>query len=151
LFRRTTSELNVSYRGYRGGFEDNTRMTIALWCVLLAAVLPVATAGLAKSIGGFGDNRDPRGRATAYDGMAKRAYAAHFNGFEAFPLFAAAVLVAELKGGPRGMVDMLAVAFIGARIVYVALYVFDRPSLRSLAWAIGFFCAIGVFISPLWR
>jgi uncharacterized MAPEG superfamily protein len=126
-------------------------MTIALWCVLLAAVLPIATAGLAKAIGGFGDNRDPRGRASAYEGMAKRAYAAHHNGFEAFPFFAAAVLVAELKGGPRGMVDLLAAAFVAARVVYVGMYVFDRPSLRSLVWAIAFFSAIGIFLSPLWR
>ncbi|MGL4239576.1 MAG: MAPEG family protein [Beijerinckiaceae bacterium] len=126
-------------------------MTIALWCVLLAALLPVVSAGIAKSAGGAYDNADPRGRASSYEGLAKRAHAAHLNGFEAFPLFAAAVLVAELKGGPRGMVDALAVVYISARVGYVGLYLLDKPALRSLVWAIAFFCAIAIFVSPLWR
>jgi uncharacterized MAPEG superfamily protein len=126
-------------------------MTIAIWCLLAAALLPVVTAGIAKATGGAYDNSDPRGRAQSYQGMAKRAYAAHQNGFESFPLFAAAVLVAEMKGGPRGMVDMLALAHIGFRMAYVGAYVFDRPSLRSVVWFLALACTIGVFVSPLWR
>jgi uncharacterized MAPEG superfamily protein len=126
-------------------------MTLALWCMLLAGVMPYLTVGIAKAVGGSYDNSDPRGRAAAYEGLARRAHAAHSNGFEAFPLFAAAVLVAELKGGSRGMVDMLAVAFIAVRIGYVACYLLDKPSLRSLLWAIGFFVSVGIFVSPLWR
>jgi uncharacterized MAPEG superfamily protein len=126
-------------------------MSLALWCVLLAALLPIMTVGVAKSLGGRYDNRDPRGRAAAYEGLAKRAHAAHLNGFEAFPLFAVAVLVAEMKGAPQGLVNGLAVAFVTARIGYAGCYMLDKPTLRSLLWAIGFFCAIAIFISPLWR
>jgi uncharacterized MAPEG superfamily protein len=126
-------------------------MTLALWCVLFAGVLPYLTVGIAKSAGGSYDNSDPRGRAASYEGIARRAHAAHLNSFESFPLFAAAVLVAEMKGGPRGMVDVLAAAFVAARCGYIACYLLDKPSLRSLLWAAGFFCAIGIFISPLWR
>lgn len=126
-------------------------MSLALWCVLIAGLLPVFTVGIAKAWGGRYDNSDPRGRAASYEGLARRAHAAHLNGFEAFPLFAVAVLVAEMKGGPRGMVDMLAVMFVTARVGYVASYLMDKPSLRSLLWAVAFFCAIAVFISPLWR
>jgi uncharacterized MAPEG superfamily protein len=126
-------------------------MTIAIWCLLAAALLPVVTAGIAKATGGAYDNGDPRGRAQSYQGMAKRAHAAHLNGFESFPLFAAAVLIAEMKGGPRGMVDILALAHVGLRMGYVAAYVFDRPSLRSVLWFLALACTIGVFISPLWR
>jgi uncharacterized MAPEG superfamily protein len=126
-------------------------MTLALWCVLVAGVLPYLTVGIAKAMGGSYDNHDPRGSAASYEGLARRAHAAHLNGFESFPLFAAAVLVAELKGGPRGAVDMLAIVFIAARIGYIACYLTDRPSLRSLLWSAGALSAIGIFISPLWR
>jgi uncharacterized MAPEG superfamily protein len=126
-------------------------MTTALWCVLFAALLPILTTGIAKRIGGRYDNNDPRSVAQNYHGAARRAYAAHQNSFEAFPLFAAAVLVAELKGGPRGVVDMLAVGFIAARIAYTACYILDQATLRSLVWTVGIGCAIAIFISPLWR
>jgi uncharacterized MAPEG superfamily protein len=126
-------------------------MTLALWCVLLAGLLPVLTVGIAKVMGGRYNNHDPRSHAARYEGVAKRAHAAHLNGFEAFPLFAAAVLVAEMKGAPRGLVDMLAVIYVAARIGYVGCYMLDRPSLRSLLWAVAFFSAIAIFISPVWR
>lgn len=126
-------------------------MTLALWCVLVAAIMPIATAGFAKVVGGAYDNADPRGRALAYEGMSRRAYAAHLNGFETFPFFAAAVLVAELKGGPAGLVGSLAVIFVLARLAYVACYILDRSTLRSIVWAIALFATIGIFVSPLWR
>jgi uncharacterized MAPEG superfamily protein len=126
-------------------------MTLALWCVLAAGILPYLTVGIAKASGGSYNNHDPRSRASAYEGLARRAHAAHLNGFEAFPLFAAAVLVAELKGGPRGMVDGFAMAFVLARVGYIACYALDKPTLRSIVWAVGFFAAVAIFISPLWR
>lgn len=125
-------------------------MTLALWCVLLAGILPVLTVGLAKA-GAPYDNARPRDVAERYEGRARRAYAAHQNGFEAFPLFAAAVLAAELKGAPRIGLDALAVAFILARIVYIACYVGDRATLRSISWTAGFLSVIAIFLTILWR
>jgi uncharacterized MAPEG superfamily protein len=126
-------------------------MTLALWCVLFTALMPLVTTGIAKVLAGGYDNHDPRTRAQDYEGMARRAHAAHLNGFEAFPLFAVAVLVAEMKGGPRGMVDLLAVAHAGLRIGYVAAYLYDRPTLRSVLWVLALAATIGIFTSPLWR
>ena len=126
-------------------------MTIAIWCILAAGLLPTLTAGLAKRLGGRYDNHDPRGRALGYEGAARRAHAAHLNGYEAFPLFAAAVLVAEIKGGPHGMVDALAAAFVLLRVGYVAAYVLDRPNLRSSLWALAILAMLAIFLSPLWR
>jgi uncharacterized MAPEG superfamily protein len=126
-------------------------MTIALWAVLIAGILPYVATGIAKGVGGTYDNNDPRGRAEGYDGVAKRAYAAHLNSFEAFPLFAVAVLVAEMKGGPRGLVDPLAVGFILCRLGYIGAYLTDKASLRSVLWLLALSSAIVIFISPLWR
>jgi uncharacterized MAPEG superfamily protein len=126
-------------------------MTLALWCVLCAALLPLITTGIAKVLAGSYDNHDPRARAQSYEGMARRAHAAHLNGFEAFPLFAAAVLVAEMKGGPRGLVDILAVAHVGLRMGYIGAYLYDRPTLRSVLWVLALAATVGIFVSPLWR
>ena len=126
-------------------------MSVALWCVLFAGLLPILVGGLSKKLGGNYNNNDPRGQAVGYVGMAKRAHAAHSNSFEAFPLFAVAVLIAEMKGVPRGTVDMLALAFIGLRLGYVAAYLADKSVLRSIVWTLGVFVTIAIFTSPTWK
>jgi uncharacterized MAPEG superfamily protein len=126
-------------------------MSIALWSVLVAGLLPILVVGYSKRLGGSYDNARPRDVAQHYEGAAKRAHAAHFNCYEAFPLFAAAVLLAEMKGAPRGAIDILAVAHIVLRIGYVWAYVSDKPTVRSVAWTLALFATIGIFISPLWR
>jgi uncharacterized MAPEG superfamily protein len=83
-------------------------------------------------------------------GLRARAQGAHLNGFEAFPFFAASVLLAEMRLVPQGTVDVLAVAFIAARIAYVVLYLTDRPTLRSGTWTVGFLFNLAIFFSPAW-
>lgn len=126
--------------------------TLAHLCIIAACVLPVACAGLAKSKG-FGkrrrdggyDNHDPRGWLSRQQGWQARMNAAHINGFEALPLFVAGVLVAQQSGASQGRIDQLAIAFVVARLVYVALYVADQASLRSLVWALSWACSIALF------
>jgi uncharacterized MAPEG superfamily protein len=48
------------------------------------------------------------------------------------------------------MLNGFAVAFVVLRIVYVLMYLTDRPSLRSAAWWIGFFCNLAIFLLPAW-
>jgi uncharacterized MAPEG superfamily protein len=123
-------------------------MTFAFWCVLAAAYMPIVWTGLAK-FGGGGrdfDNARPREYLEATTGWRRRAHWAQLNGFEAFPPFAAAVLIAHFTMAPQGRVDALAGAFIGLRILYGVLYLADRPSLRSLAWLAATACVVGLFI-----
>lgn len=126
-----------------------TGLTIADVCILLAGLMPVVTVGVAKAVGGAYDNNDPRGRAASYEGLARRAHAAHLNGFEAFPLFAAAVLVAETKGGPQGWVNALALLFLVLRAGYIAAYLGDRATLRSALWSLAFLATLALFLTPL--
>src|SRR6266566_4116992 len=120
-------------------------MTIALWCVLIAGLLPYAAIGIAK-IGGKGyDNANPRAWLARTEGFRARAHAAHLNTFEAFPLFAVAVLVAYMLHAPQNKVDMLAMVFIAARIGYIALYLANRPTLRSAFWIVGTICVVSMF------
>ena len=120
-------------------------MTIAFWCVLIAGLLPYA-ATLTAKLGAPFDNHRPREWLLAQGGWRARANAAQLNGFEAFPLFAAAVLSAHLIHGPQSRVDLLALAFIGCRLVYFGAYLGDAASLRSLAWLAGIACAVAIFI-----
>ena len=118
-------------------------MTVALWMILAAGVLPWATTGLAKT-GGF-DNRAPREWVNSLTGWRQRADWAHRNHFEAFPLFAAAVLTATLTHAPQGWTDLLAGAFVLFRLAYTAAYIADRATLRSIVWFGGVACVVGLF------
>lgn len=124
-------------------------MTIALWCVLAAGLMPIVCAGIAKGGAGDFDNASPREWLSRQEGWRRRANAAQNNAWEAFPLFAVAVLVATAKGGPAGMVDALSASWLALRIGYVACYLADRATLRSACFALALFAAIAIFVSPL--
>jgi uncharacterized MAPEG superfamily protein len=124
-------------------------MTIALWCVLAAGVMPVFAAGIAKWGPGL-DNNHPRDWAQSLEGYRRRAYAAHQNGFEAFPFFAAAVLAAKWADAPQGPVDVMALIFVVARLIYVGAYIADTAALRSIVWIGGWMATIAIFTTPAW-
>lgn len=120
--------------------------TIAHGCVLAAGLLPYLATVLAKGGTRF-DNRLPREWLARQSGWRARAHAAQLNGFEAFPLFAAAVLVAQQTGAPQARVDALALAFVAARLLYVGAYVADVAWLRSLVWMVGIGSAVAIFVA----
>jgi uncharacterized MAPEG superfamily protein len=121
-------------------------MTQALWCVLIAGLLPYAAALTAKIGGQDFSNADPRGWLARQEGFRHRANSAQLNSFEAFPFFATAVLVAEFLNAPRARVDALAAGFIVARAAYLGCYLGNLPALRSLAWFAGLACIIALFV-----
>lgn len=125
-------------------------MTLALWCVLAGAILPILCAGVAKAGAKDFDNASPREWFSRQEGWRRRANAAQNNGFEAFPLFAAAVLVATTQGAPAATVNLLAIAWLVLRIGYSAAYVLDKPTLRSALFALALFAAIAIFTAPAW-
>jgi uncharacterized MAPEG superfamily protein len=127
-------------------------MTIAEWCVFGTLMLSLLSIAPIKWIGyrQF-DNARPRDAAFYQDPLRARALGAHQNGIEAFPFFAAAVLLAEFRGAPQGLIDELAGLFLIVRIAYVLTYLGDRPTLRSILWSIGFAINIAIFFVPLIR
>lgn len=114
--------------------------------ILLAGVLPVACAGIAKL--GFKqyDNHNPRDWLAKQTGFRARANAAQSNSFEAFPFFAAGVVLALLAGVDHARIDALGISFVVARIAYIACYVGDKATLRSVVWTIGYGCVIALYI-----
>jgi len=127
-------------------------MTIAELCLLAAVVLWLATIGLAKGIGWrMYNNARPRAGGLYESGWKARALGAHQNGLEALPFFTAAVLLSEFRTVPQGLVDGLALAFILARLIYVAAYIGDKPLARSLIWSAGLLINVALFLTPFMK
>lgn len=125
-------------------------MTIALWCVLIGALLPLVWTWYAKFTGtGFKprNNYNPREFEESLEGARKRAHWAQLNSFEAFPPFAAAVIIAGMINRiDADRLDQLAIAWVLLRITYGVLYIADRAPLRSLTWAAATACWVAMFV-----
>lgn len=120
-------------------------MTLAYWCVLFAGVMPVLTILSAKLRRDY-DNADPRAWLAQQHGWRQRADYAHRNHFEAFPFFAAAVIIAQQVHAPQASINLLAIGFILARIAYTLLYLANLASLRTLAFSVAYGCVLGLFL-----
>lgn len=127
------------------------RFTLAYWCVLIAALLPLICAAIAKS-GKFGtprsqggyDNNNPRAWLASQSDWRARANAAQANSFEALPFFMGAVIIAHQMGAYQARLDILAFVFVFLRILYIMMYVAGLSTIRSLAWAVAFAVNIGI-------
>ncbi len=120
------------------------RFTLAYWCVLVAALLPIFCAGLAKwgsfgksrRDGGF-DNHNPRAWLAQQTDWRARANAAQANSFEALPFFIGAVVIAHQLGAYQTRLDLLAFVYVVLRLVYILMYVANLATLRSLVWVLA--------------
>ena len=132
----------------------STPFTIAYWCVLVAAMLPIVCAGIAKygtmrtspREGGF-DNNNPRAWLAKQTDWRARANAAQANTFEALPFFFAAVIIAHQLQASQARLDILAVLFVVLRMAYIGLYISDKASARSIVWALALFTNIAILFS----
>ncbi len=130
---------------------QHIHFTVAYWCLLIAALLPIACAWLAKSgmlgkprrEGGF-DNANPRGWLARQKDWRARANAAQANSFEALPLFMASVIIAHQLGAPQGWLDILSFLFVVLRILYIMMYVAGIANIRSMVWAAAFAVNLGI-------
>jgi uncharacterized MAPEG superfamily protein len=127
------------------------RFTLAYWCLLVAAMLPIICAGIAKSgmfriprrEGGY-DNDNPRAWLAAQTEWRARAHAAQQNSFEALPFFMSAVIIAHQLGARQARLDLLAFLFVFLRIVYIMMYVAGLGTARSLVWTAALVVNIGI-------
>ncbi|MBT8574507.1 hypothetical protein G6701_03260 [Polynucleobacter paneuropaeus] len=120
-------------------------MTIAYACVLFMGLLPYVAAGIAKKGFQNHDNSRPREWLAKQEGFRARANAAQANLFESLPLFFAAVIIASIAHAPQANLDLLSIAFISTRIVYLICYVGNWPTARSIVWTCGIACIVAIF------
>lgn len=132
----------------------SANFTLAYWCVLVAALLPIVCAGIAKyglmrmspEKGGY-DNHNPRAWLARQTDWRGRANAAQANTFEALPFFFAAVVIAHQLQASQSRLDLLAIAFVALRMGYIALYVANFANARSAVWALALFVNIGILFT----
>ena len=122
-------------------------MAIAYWCILAAALLPYAWVAVAKGAGERYNNRDPRGWLARQDNpRSQRANAAQLNAFEAFAPFAASVLMAQFASVDPARIALLAMAFVGLRVLHGVFYIANLHALRSAAWFGGFAVVLSLML-----
>ncbi|NCN70328.1 MAG: glutathione metabolism protein [Rhodoferax sp.] len=128
--------------------------TLAYWCVLVAALLPIVCAGMAKwgmfgkprRAGGF-DNDNPRAWLARQTDWRARANAAQANSFEALPFFIGAVIIAHQLGAYQTRLDILALVYIVLRMVFILLYVANMANLRSLVWGLALVVNVAILFA----
>lgn len=125
-------------------------MTFAYWSVLLAALLPLIWAGVAKTGADGYDNHKPRVFLAELRGRSQRANWAQTNAYEAFPPYAAAVIIASAVGATPWILDVIAGVFLFCRVLHGVFYIQDKAMARSLVWTAGFFCVIALFLAAAW-
>jgi uncharacterized MAPEG superfamily protein len=124
-------------------------MNQAFLCVLIAGLLPYLGTMVAKW--GFRrfDNNNPRQWLAQQTGFRARGNAAQANSFEAFPFFAAGVIIATMAQVDAARIDLYAFVFVAARVGFIVCYVADKASMRSFCWLVGLLSVVGLFAAAL--
>jgi len=106
---------------------------------LILALVQIGAAGMARTAElGAKWNAGPRDEATPPPGrLAGRLMRAQANLFETLPLFAAAVIMAEIAGKTGTLTLWGAGLYFAARLVYLPLYALGVAYVRSLVWLVA--------------
>jgi len=117
----------------------NTELTY-LAATLVLAVVQILWADVART-GQYG----LKWNTSARDGempplkpMGARLFRAQANLFETLPLFIGAVLIAHVANREGALTHWGAILYFWARLIYLPLYAFGVPQIRSLVWLVSF-------------
>jgi len=118
---------------------DMTPEIILLAFTLILAIVQIGAAGVARTAElGARWNAGPRdGEAPPPGDLAGRLMRAQANLFETLPLFIGAVLIASIEGKFGVLTFWGTHLYFFARLIYVPLYAFGVPYIRSLVWLVG--------------
>ena len=118
---------------------DMTPEFILLALTLILALVQIGAAGMARTaeLGGKW-NAGPRdGEVPPPGRLAGRLMRAQANLFETLPLFAAAVIMAHIAGKDGTLTALGAHLYFFGRLIYLPLYAFGVPYVRSLVWLVA--------------
>lgn len=129
-------------------------MTIELkllaWTLVLALVQIFLPSQLRTKETGTAYNASARDEPGPPVGvMTGRLQRAQANLYETLPLFVAAILIAHVAGRDGSLTAWGAWLYLVARIVYVPLYAFGIPYVRSVVWIGSFIGLILCLIAVL--
>lgn len=133
---------------------QTAHFTVAYWCVLIVALLPIVCAGIAKA-GMFGksrreggyDNANPRAWLARQTDWRARANAAQANSFEALPFFIGAVIIAHQLSAHQARLDLLAFMFVVLRMLYIMMYIAGMDKVRSMVWSLALLVNIAILFA----
>lgn len=117
------------------------------FALVYAPKIPLSMA-MAREPEGY-NNKNPRDQQAKLTGWGRRAAAAHANGFESFPAFAAGVLATQVTGASPNLAAWAAMVYVAARVLYVLAYLGDVHMLRSSLWTVGFVATITLMVLPI--
>ncbi len=113
-------------------------LTLLAWTLVLALVYIFAFDVVRTRQYGLKWNTSARDAAMPpLSPIADRLGRAQANLFETLPLFVAAVLIAHAAGIHSTRTVLGAQLYFWARVVYLPLYAFGVPQIRSLVWLVS--------------
>ena len=129
-------------------------MTIELTYLAWTLVLTLIYIGLPSQLRtietGTAYNASPRDEEGPPVGVITgRLQRAQKNLFETLPIFIAAVLIAHLAGREGSLSGWGVALYFWARVVYLPLYAFGVPYVRSLVWLVSLAGLIMVIVADL--
>jgi uncharacterized MAPEG superfamily protein len=132
-------------------------MTFVVTVIFIAGALPllfVLVSGFPSKTtharwGKDYDNKNVRASLERLEGWRRRAHYAQQNGYEAFPPFAAGMMLAKWSNVAQAVLVPLGVAFLVFRVLHGSAYIVDSGFFRSAFWWCGLACTVGLFGSAL--
>ena len=118
---------------------DMTPEFIMLAFTLILALVQIGMAAVARTAElGARWNAGPRDAEVPPPGkLAGRLMRAQANLFETLPIFAAAVIMAHIAGKDGQLTFLGAHLYFFGRLVYLPLYAFGVPYIRTLVWLVA--------------
>jgi len=127
-----------------------TELTLLAWTLVLALVQILLPATLRTGETGVGYNASARDQEGPPVGkVTGRLQRAQRNLFETLPVMAAALIIAHVAGRNGVLTWWGAMLYFWARILYVPLYAFGIPYVRSLVWLVSLLGVILVLVAIL--
>jgi uncharacterized MAPEG superfamily protein len=115
---------------------QSTEIVVLGWSVVLLLVQIILQAVSTYDLGPYllGPRDDERQSGNVMAGRLKRALE---NLLETYPAFVALALALAVTGKAGGIAATGAWVWLIARVVYVPLYAFGVPAVRTLAWCVS--------------
>jgi uncharacterized MAPEG superfamily protein len=112
-----------------------TLLTGLLWVPYILHMISIR--GLLPAMG-YEENPKPMAD------WALRLKAAHYNAIENLVLFAAVVLIVEVRDIGTVVTSLACMIYFLARVAHALSYTLKIPYVRTLSFAVGFFCVLAI-------